>query len=72
MDDDLRKLVDVEDFLIKEEPSAASQPAAAGSSRRFLGMTPPQRFIIAVMIFVLTFILGSFVLITSGKVVLPL
>ena len=40
-------------------------------NRGFLGMTPIQRFILSVMIFLMVTILGAFCLILTGKVVLP-
>ena len=38
----------------------------------FLGMTPPQRFVIAVALFLMIAILGAFVLIVFQKVSLPI
>lgn len=40
--------------------------------RRFLGMTAPQRFVLALMLFFMSCILGSFFLILTGKIVLPI
>lgn len=37
----------------------------------FLGMTPFQRFIIVLLLFMMTCVLGAFCLIAFGKVVLP-
>jgi hypothetical protein len=37
----------------------------------FLGMTAPQRFVIVLLLLILTCILGSFGLILTEKVVLP-
>ena len=42
------------------------------SSGNFLGMTAPQRFVIVLLLLFLTCILGSFALILTGKVVLPI
>jgi hypothetical protein len=42
------------------------------SEARFLGMTAAQRFVIVMLLFVLTCALGSFGLILTGKVVLPI
>lgn len=39
--------------------------------RPFLGMTPLQRFVIALMLLVITCVLSAFCLIISGKIVLP-
>lgn len=38
---------------------------------RILGMTAPQRFMMAVMIFFMVVILGAFCLLLTGKIVLP-
>jgi hypothetical protein len=38
----------------------------------FLGMTPFQRFVIALLIFLMVCALGAFVLIAFGKVILPI
>jgi len=39
---------------------------------RFLGMTPFQRFVIVFLIFMLTCVLGSFCLLVTEKVILPI
>lgn len=39
--------------------------------RRFLGLTAFQRFIIAMMLFMITCMISSFVLLITGRVVLP-
>ncbi|MGW8250073.1 MAG: hypothetical protein ACWGO1_05480 [Anaerolineales bacterium] len=39
--------------------------------RSFLGMTPVQRFVIALMLLVIAAVLSSFCLIVTEKVVLP-
>lgn len=36
--------------------------------RRFLGMTPAQRFLIAVLLFLVTCLGGSFCLLITGKI----
>lgn len=41
-----------------------SQPRAD-----FLGMTAPQRFVIAIMLFLMTFILGTFFLLVTERIV---
>lgn len=41
------------------------------SDERFLGMTPFQRFMIALMLFVITFLVGMLWLLVNGKVVPP-
>ena len=44
------------------------------SQRRteFLGMTAPQRFVIALMLLMMTCILGSLILLVTEKIVLPI
>ena len=52
------------------EESSGSQKSTSAKSN-FLGMTPPQRFIIVLILFLMTCVLGSFCLILSGKIYLP-
>ena len=42
------------------------------SGGNFLGMTAAQRFVIVMLLFVLTCVLGSFGLVLTEKVVLPI
>jgi hypothetical protein len=42
------------------------------SSQRILGMTAPQRFVIALLLLMMTCILGTFCLLVTGKVLPPL
>lgn len=55
-----------------EETEAKYQPAAGGmgrsSSKKFLGMTSMQRFVISVMIMLTVCILGAMVLLVTGKI----
>jgi hypothetical protein len=53
-----------------EYDSYGTQTAEAPSE--FLGMTAPQRFVIALMLFFMVLILGCFFLVLSGKIVLPI
>ena len=39
--------------------------------RPFLGLTPPQRFVLALMLFLNIFILGCFALLAFEKIALP-
>ena len=70
--DDLR---DDADFIEEDDDQIINQnkraPAAAGSQTGFLGMTPQQRFVLAVMILLMVCILGSFFLLITGSVALP-
>ncbi len=44
----------------------------SSSSGMFLGMTPVQRFVIALLFFMTVAIISAFCLIVTGKVALPL
>jgi hypothetical protein len=47
----------------------AAQPAVRKSrNRNFLGLTPAQRFIMALMIFILTCIVGTFCLLITQSI----
>ncbi len=52
------------------QPRKAAPPRrrAASSSGRFLGMTPVQRFILAIMLFLMVCSLGSMCLLITGKI----
>ena len=51
------------------QPVRIVQPVQ--STGLILGMTAPQRFTIALLLLVLVFLLGSFLLVIAGKVALP-
>lgn len=71
MFDDLRDdadFIEEDDQLGKQNKRAS---AAAGAQTGFLGMTPQQRFVVAVMILLMVCILGSFFLLITGSVALP-
>jgi hypothetical protein len=68
--DDFRKQIDPSLFDEEEEPSAAA-PQVVRPTGHFLGITPFQRFIIAVMLLAIVCLLGSLGLLVTGKVVLP-
>jgi hypothetical protein len=55
--------------LDSNEPIPVAQPTRARGP--FLGMTPVQRFIIVLMLFFMTCLLGGFCLIITERVVLP-
>jgi hypothetical protein len=50
---------------------APAAPVRRSSSKSFLGLTPPQRFVLAIMLFMYVTLLGCFALVVFGKVVLP-
>jgi len=68
MFDDLRQQADTS-MMFDDEVSDALE--IQPRRRPFLGMTPVQRFVIALMMLVIVCILSSFCLIVSEKVVLP-
>jgi hypothetical protein len=51
-----------------EEQPSSRRPKR---SQPFLGMTAPQRFVVVLMLFMMTCLLGSFCLILTEKIVLP-
>lgn len=65
--DDIRDEFEA-DFNIPEEEYAQE----SSSTGMFLGMTPAQRFVIALLFFLTVAIISTFCLIVSGKVALPL
>ena len=54
----------------ERRPKAAPRRRAASSNGRFLGMTPLQRFVLAILLFVSVCALGSMLLLITGKVAL--
>ncbi len=71
--DDLRREADASlSELEKEAPPRESldlEPKAA--SGHLFGMTALQRFILAIMLFIITLLVGSFCLLVTERVVLP-
>jgi hypothetical protein len=71
MFDDFRKQTEDASFpdeVQKEEPSGETP---FGEQRNFLGMTPAQRFIIALMLLVMTIVLGVLFLLVTSKIAPP-
>ena len=73
IDEVLQSYDNIETYGIYEDTVDTPEETVeeTGDGRGFLGMTPIQRFILSVMIFLMTVILGAFFLILTGKVVLP-
>lgn len=70
--DDLRNSAN-ESYLFDEE--LEDSPAVDRPQRprgRFLGMTPPQRFFLAVMLFLMTTLFGILVLLVTERIMLPM
>ncbi len=60
------------DFLDDEEPEVSSPSAEAVEDDLLFGMTPVQRFVLAVLFFLSMCMLGSFCLLVTDKIALPL
>ncbi len=73
MEDDIRKAMGI-DLLVPEEPLPVKvEPIRAQQAPGLiLGMTAPQRFVISVLLFILTFLFGTFVLLVADKIAIPL
>ncbi len=68
--DDFREQAGEADYFEEEEDAFDYEVEEPYRPRgKFLGMSPPQRFVVAVMLFVMTVILSTFCLLVSGKVV---
>jgi hypothetical protein len=69
--DDLRN--SVKDSFIDEEPVVEKkiEKPFSNEPKLIFGMSAPQRFIVSVFILLMVFILGLFLLIIFGKVVIP-
>lgn len=66
--DDAASLYEEEDTLFPEEEIQPKAPAKRKSSGNLLGMTPTQRFIIAVMLMVAICTMGTMCLLVTGKI----
>jgi len=72
MFDDFRKQTDETAFPEeKAEGNLADDLTFDQTPQRFLGMTAPQRFVIAFMLLLMTVILGTFCLLVTSKIVPP-
>ncbi len=72
MFDDLRPQPDDTAFdQPKDEADAPAVHLASRSEARILGMTAPQRFVIALMLLFMVCLLGSFCLLVFQKIVPP-
>lgn len=70
--DNLRQSASQSPFFTNEEPQPEQPPEPVKPpSRPLLGMTPVQRFILVFMLFMITFVMGSFFLLATEKIVLP-
>ncbi len=68
--DDFREQADASLFDEDETPNFGDLPPV--TKHEFMGMSPAQRFIIALMLLFLVVLLSVFCLLVTGKVALPL
>ncbi len=71
MIDDLRQTADESSFEEEEKRDVYSYKDQAPQRRYFLGMTPAQRFVVATMLFLMTFVVGVFFLLVTEKIYIP-
>jgi len=55
----------------KFQPAAGTVQSESRTSSRFLGMTPTQRFVIAMLLLIAVCSLGAMCLFVTGKISLP-
>jgi|RifCSP16_1_1023843.scaffolds.fasta_scaffold600476_1 hypothetical protein len=72
LDDFLRDEEKPSTFLDELEQEAETLNLEDESNYGFLGMTPFQRFIIAGLLLLMVLIIGSFCLLITGSIALPL
>jgi hypothetical protein len=68
MFDDLREQASSPFF---EDVDKEPEEVIIETHQQFLGMTPFQRFIIAIMLFIIILLIGSFALLIMGRVIPP-
>jgi hypothetical protein len=66
--DELREEASSETFF---EKAPEPEPTPPYRERRLLGLTAFQRFIISLLLFLITCMIGSFLLLVTQRVVLP-
>ena len=71
--DDLREQASESDFFEEEDSSAkyVDELETGLSPKLFLGMTPVQRLVIAIMILLMACVMGTFLLLVTEKVYFP-
>jgi hypothetical protein len=71
--DNLRETASQSPMFQDEQPSppTESAPRPRRKSGTFLGMTAAQRFVIALILFMMVCVMGAFCLLITEKVVLP-
>ena len=72
--DNLRESASQSPFFQEDQPPPEKQPSFRTRRRRssgpFLGMTPVQRFVVALMLFLMTCMLGTLCLLVTEKIVI--
>jgi hypothetical protein len=71
MIDDFRKQADDSSFFTEEDTDEYRARQRTAPPQYFLGMTPAQRFVIAVMILIMSCILSAFCLLVTERIVPP-
>jgi len=69
--DNLRESASQSPFFQEEQKPPEQKPSPGGKkggSGRFLGMTPVQRFVVALLLFFLVCVMGSFFLLITQKI----
>jgi len=66
--DDFREQASASEFNDEEEAPSLDETERP---RKFLGMTPAQRFVIALMLLMITCILSTFCLLVTEKIIPP-
>lgn len=67
--DDLRNTAEAS--FLEEESVQERAALRLPKEKRFLGMTAAQRFILSVLMLILVVVLGTLMLLVTGKMVLP-
>ena len=70
MFEDFRKQIEDSSFTA-EDQEEASPVEIINQEQHLLGMTPVQRFIVAIMLLMMTIILGILFLLVTSKIALP-
>jgi hypothetical protein len=68
--DDFLREEDTKSFLDEIEETSKIELSPEPETG-FLGMTPPQRFVISLMFFLMVLIIGAFCLLITGAIALP-
>ena len=69
MIDDLRN--SASDSYLEEEINPTPLTPTKKTGKNFLGMTAPQRFVLALLLLIAVVVLGTFCLLITGRILLP-